>query len=86
MDQRIDKGFKNTSFTVIGHFNTGVGGFLPTGFHVPLYEADTLVEQNNQAAGILCAVERIHHAAAFIKTVPTGTEQTGVFNRSIVRK
>ena len=86
VDQRIDKGFKNASLTVIGHFNTGVGGFLPTSFHVPLYEAHTFIEQNDQAAGILCAVESIHHTAAFIKTVPTGTEQTGVLNRSIVRK
>ena len=32
------------------------------------------------------AVERIHHTAAFVKTVPTGTEQTGVLDGSIICK
>ena len=39
VDQRVDEGFKNASLAVIGHFNTGVGGFLPTSFHVPLHKA-----------------------------------------------
>ena len=86
VDQSIDESFKNASLTIIGHFNTGVGSFLPTGFHIPLYEAYTLIEQNNQAAGILCAVKRIHHTAAFIKTVPASTEQTGVLDGSIICK
>ena len=86
MDQRIDKRFKNTSCTVIGHFNTGISSFLPSGFHVSFYKTDTLIEQDNQAAGIFCAVKRIHHPTTFIKSVPTGAEQAGMTNGGIIRK
>lgn len=80
VEQRIDQSFKNA------YFNTGIGCFLPTGFHIPLYKAYALIEQNNQAAGILCTVKRIHHATTFIKTVLSSTEQAGVLDGSIIRK
>ena len=86
MDQRIDKSFKNAPFAVIRHFNAGVGCFLPTCFHIPLYETNPFIKQDNQAAGILCAVERIHHTAAFIKAVPACAEQAGLLDRRIIRK
>ena len=50
MDQCIDKGLENASFAVVGHLNTGIGGFLPARFHIPLDKADALIEQNDQAA------------------------------------
>jgi len=77
MDQRIDERLKNASFAVFGHLNTGIGGFLPARFHIPLDKADTLIEQNNQAAGVFHAVKCIYHAAAFIKAVPACAEQYG---------
>ena len=77
MDQRIDERLKNASFAVVWHLNTGIGGFLPARFHIPLDKADTLIEQNNQAAGVFHAVKCIYHAAAFIKAVPACAEQYG---------
>ena len=50
MDQCIDKRLKNASFAVVWHLNTGIGGFLPARFHIPLDKADALIEQNDQAA------------------------------------
>lgn len=44
VDQRIDKSLENASLAVIRHFNAGVSGFLPAGFHIPLDKADTLIE------------------------------------------
>ena len=41
----------SASFAVVGHLNTGIGGFLPARFHIPLDKADALIEQNDQAAG-----------------------------------
>ena len=84
VDQRIDKSLKNASFAVIRHFNAGVSGFLPAGFHIPLDKADTLIEQDNQAAGIFRAIKRIHHAAAFIKAVPACAEQAGMPDGRII--
>ena len=49
MDQCIDKRLKNASFAVVWHLNTGIGGFLPARFHIPLDKADALIEQNDQA-------------------------------------
>ena len=86
MDQCIDKRLKNASFAVVGHLNTGIGGFLPARFHIPLDKADTLIEQNNQAAGEFCTVKCIHHAAAFIKAVPACAEQAGMPDGRIVCK
>ena len=50
MAQCIDKRLKNASFAVVWHLNTGIGGFLPARFHIPLDKADALIEQNDQAA------------------------------------
>lgn len=86
VDQRIDKGLENASFAVIRHFNAGVSGFLPACFHIPLNKADTLIEQNNQAAGEFRTVKCIYHAAAFIKAVPACAEQAGMSDGRIIRK
>ncbi len=86
MDQRIDKRLKNASFAVVGHLNTRIGGFLPARFHIPLDKADTLIEQDDQAAGEFCAVKCIHHAAAFIKAVPACAEQAGMPDGRIICK
>ena len=86
MDQCIDKRLKNASFAVVGHLNTGIGGFLPARFHIPLDKADALIEQNNQAAGEFRTVKCIYHAAAFIKAVPACAEQAGMPDGRIIRK
>ena len=86
MDQRIDKRLKNAPLAVVGHLNTRIGGFLPACFHIPLNKTDTLIEQNDQAAGEFCAVKCIHHAAAFIKAVPACAEQAGMSDGRIIRK
>ena len=84
IDQRIDKRLKNASFAVVRHFNAGVSGFLPAGFHIPLDKADTLIEQNDQAAGEFRTVKCIYHAAAFIKAVPACAEQAGMPDGRII--
>ena len=75
MNQRIDQRFKNASLTVFRHFDPGIGGLPPHGFHVTLHKAHAFIEQDNQTAGVFRTVERIHHAAAFVQSVPAGAEQ-----------
>ena len=86
MDQCIDKRLKNASFAVVWHLNTGICGFLPARFHIPLGKTDALIEQNDQAAGEFRTVKCIYHAAAFIKAVPACAEQAGMSDGRIIRK
>lgn len=52
VDQGVDEGFKNTSLTIFRYFNSGVGCFLSTDFHIPFYKSHTFIQQNNFEKGI----------------------------------
>ena len=86
MNQRIDKRLENAPLAVIRHFNARIGSLHPAHFHIPSDKTDPLIEQNNQAAGVFRAVERIDRAAAFVETVPARAEQAAVPDGRIVRK